>query len=100
MIIENPNSDKVEVDITRVKWVNLKCTVETTDVPDGYRIDIRTKYNDETTSVLVASSKIKRIIGNTISLLIEDAYEYQSATIILMDENDRILNKKHTTIGG
>jgi len=100
MIIENPNSNNVEADVTRVKWVNLKCTVETTDVPDGYRIDIRTKYNDETTSVLEASSKIKRITGNTISLMIDDAYEYQSATIVLMDENDRILNKKPTTIGG
>jgi len=99
MIIENPNSDKVEAEITRVKWVNLKCTVETTDVPDGYRIDIRTKYNDETTSVLEASSKSKRITGNTISLMIDDAYEYQSATIVLIDENDRIINKLPTTIG-
>ncbi|MFM1756936.1 MAG: system phosphatase PglZ type, partial [Bacteroidota bacterium] len=99
MIIENPKSDNVEADITRVKWVNLKCTVETTDVPDGYRIDIRTKYNDETTSVLEASSKSKRITGNTISLMIDDAYEYQSATIVLMDENDRIINKLPTTIG-
>jgi hypothetical protein len=32
--------------------------------------------------------------------MISDAYEYQSATIVLMDENDRILNKKPTTIGG
>lgn len=99
MIIENPNSDKVEADITRVKWVNLKCTVETTDVPDGYRIDIRTKYNDETTSVLELSSKSKRITGNSISLMIDDTYVYQSATIVLMDENYRILNKKPTTIG-
>jgi hypothetical protein len=80
--------------------VNLKCTVETNDVPDGYRIDIRTKYNDDSTSVLEASSKGKRITGNTVTLMIDDAYEYQSATIVLMDENDRILNKQPTTIGG
>ena len=42
----------------------------------------------------------KKIIGNSVTLLIDDAYEYQSATIVLMDENERILNKKPTTIGG
>jgi len=100
MLIENPNSDSVEADITRVKWVNLKCTVETTDIPDGYKVDIRTKYNDESTSVLEGSSKSKKVMGCTVTLMVDDAYEYQSATIILMDENDRILNKKPTTIGG
>lgn len=100
MLIENPNSDTVVADISRVRWVNLKCTVETTDVPDGYRIDIRTKYNDESTSVLEGSSKNKKVVGCTVTLMVDDAYEYQSATIILMDENYRILNKKPTTIGG
>ena len=100
MVIENPNLDSVQADITSVKWVNLKCTVKTTDIPAGYKIDIRTKYNDESTSVLEASSKSKKIMGCTVTLMVDDAYEYQSATIILMDENDRILNKKPTTIGG
>ena len=100
MFIENPNSDSVEADITKVKWVNLKCTVETTAVPEGYKVDIRTKYNDESTSVLEASSKNKKVVGCMVTLMVDDAYEYQSVTIILMDENDRILNKKPTTIGG
>jgi hypothetical protein len=80
--------------------VNLKCTIETTDVPDGYKVDIRTRYNDESTSVLEPSSKGKTVTGNSITLMIDDSYEYQSATIVLMDDNDRILNKKPTTIGG
>jgi len=50
--------------------------------------------------VLEPSSKGKIIIGNSITLLIDDSFEFQSATIVLMDENDRILNKKPTTIGG
>jgi len=100
MIIENPNVDNIDADIKVVKWVNLKCSIQTNDVPDGYKIDIRTKYNDATTSVLEPSSKGKIIIGNSITLLIDDSFEFQSATIVLMDENDRILNKKPTTIGG
>jgi hypothetical protein len=35
-----------------------------------------------------------------VTLLIDDEFEHQSATIVLLDENDRILNKKPTTIGG
>ena len=100
MLIENPNVENVDADVKFVKWVNLKCSIQTSDVPDGYKIDIRTKYNDSLTSVLDVSSMSKRIVGNTVTLLIDDAYEDQTATIVLLDENDRILNKKPTTIGG
>ncbi len=100
IIIENPNAQNIDTEFKEVKWVNLKCAIKTTNVPDGFKIDIRTKYNDPLTSVLDVSSKHKKIIGNMVTILIDDAYEYQSATIVLLDENDRILNKKPTTIGG
>jgi len=100
LLVENPNINAIEAEIKAVKWVNLKCTIQTNDVPDGYKIDIRTKYNDELTSVIDISNKNKKIIANTVTLLIDDTYEYQSVTIVLLDENDRILNKKSTTIGG
>jgi hypothetical protein len=100
IIIENPNAQNIDTEFKEVKWVNLKCAIQTTNVPDGFKIDIRTKYNDSLTSVLDVSSKDKKIIGNMVTLLIDDAYEYQSATIVLLDESDRILNKKPTSIGG
>lgn len=100
LIIENPNAKKVEAEIKEVKWVNLKCSIQTNSAPDGYKIDIRTKYNDPQTSVLDVSSKHKKITENMVTLLIDDEFEHQSATIVLLDENDRILNKKPTTIGG
>ena len=100
LIIENPIAKKVETEIKEVKWVNLKCSIQTNCAPDGYKIDIRTKYNDPQTSVLDVSSKHKKITGNMVTLLIDDEFEHQSATIVLLDENDRILNKKPTTIGG
>jgi hypothetical protein len=100
IIIENPNALDIDADFKEVKWVNLKCAIQTTNVPDGFKIDIRTKYNDDSTSVLDVSSKAKKVVGNMVTLLIDDAFEYQSATIVLLDTNDRILNKKPTTIGG
>lgn len=100
MTIENTNMQRIVAEIKVVKWVNLKCTISTSDAPDGFLVDIRTKYNDAKTSVLDSVSKGKNISSNTITLMVDDSYEYQSATIVLMDENERILDKKPTTIGG
>ena len=76
----------------------MKCTVITDDVPDGYSIDIRTKYNDSKSSIVLSTNKI--IKGNTISLLVDDSAEAQAATIILLDPNERIIDKKPTTVSG
>ncbi len=51
LIIENPNVLNIEAEVKVVKWVNLKCTIQTNDVPDTYSIDIRTKFNDAKTSI-------------------------------------------------
>jgi hypothetical protein len=100
MIVENLNANRIAAEIVHVKWVNIKCEVQTSDVPDGYRVDIRTKYNDEKTSVLEASSKGKKLTGNTVRLIADDNFEFQSAMVVLLDENDRILDRKPTTVGG
>jgi hypothetical protein len=100
MIIENNSMQIIVAEVKVVKWVNLKCSITTSDLPDGFLVDIRTKYNDEKTSVLDNISKGKKIVNNTITLMVDDSYEYQSATIVLMNENERILDKKPTTICG
>jgi hypothetical protein len=98
IIIENQNINTVEAEIKVVKWINLKCTVQTNDVPDGYSIDIRTKYSDPKTSIVLSKSKLLK--GNSVTLMIDDAAEAQAATVVLMDENERIIDKKPTTVGG
>ena len=77
--------------------MKLKCTILTSDVPDGYLVDIRTKYNDAKTSIVLTKGKV--IIGNTISLPVDDEHEFQAATIVLLNENEIILDKKPTTVG-
>jgi hypothetical protein len=88
----------IEAEVKVVKWVNLKCTVITTDVPDGYSVDIRTRYNDPKTSIVLSKNKILK--GNSVTLMVDDSAESQAATIVLFDENERILDKKPTTVGG
>jgi hypothetical protein len=98
MIIENPNVLNIEAEIKVVKWVNLKCSIQTSDVPDGYTVDIRTKYSDAKTSIVLSKSKLLK--GNAASLMVDDGAEFQAATIVLLDEYERILDKKPTTVGG
>jgi hypothetical protein len=98
LIVENTNASIIQAEIKVVKWINLKCIVITDDVPDGYSIDIRTKYSDSKSSIVLSASKL--IKGNTVSLLVDDAAEAQAATIVLLDPNERIIDKKPTTVGG
>lgn len=97
MFIENPNMMKLMAEIKVVKWVNLKCTVLTNDLPDGFSVDIRTKYNDAKSSIVL--SKNKMVKDNTISLMVDDEAEWKAATIVLLDQHERIMDKKPTTVG-
>lgn len=98
LLIENQNEQKIEAEVKVVKWVNLKCTIHTSYVPDGYSIDIRTKYNDVKTSIVLSKSKLLK--DNTVTLMVDDGAEAQAAIIVLLDERERILDKKPTTVGG
>ena len=98
LYIENQKGSKTAAKIQEIKWVNLRCTVTTIEANEGVTFDIRTKYNDETTSIV--ASKNRSVTGNRGSVVVSDEAESQAATIVLLDENGRILDKKPTTEGG
>jgi len=98
LFVENANVPTIQGEIKIVKWVNLKCTISTNNVPDGYAIDIRTKFNDEKSSVVLSVNR--ELKGNTVTLMINDVAESAAATIVLLDEAGRIMDKKPTTVGG
>ena len=98
MIVENPNQKKMEAKLLDIKWVNLKCTIQTSEVPDGYAVDIRTKYNDEGSTVVMSKNRLLK--GNSVTLMANDLKEYESATVVLLDDRGVILDKKPTTVGG
>lgn len=98
LIVENQNGAKANAKILEVKWVNLKCGVMTENAIEGFTIDIRTKYNDEATSIV--DSRIKTLIHNKGALMVKDEYESQAVTLVLLDETGRIMDKKLTTVGG
>lgn len=98
LLIENQNSLKLIAKIQTIKWVNLKCTVETENAEGDYTTDIRTKYNDESTSIVVSTKKTVK--ENKGTVMVSDDYESQAATVVLLDASGRILDKKLTTVGG
>jgi hypothetical protein len=98
LLVENANASIIHAEIKVVKWINLRCTIITDDVPDGYSIDIRTKYSDNKSSVVLSANKLLK--GNTVTIMIDDAAESAAATIVLLDEKERIIDKKPTTVGG
>lgn len=97
MFIESPGVKKIKATIDEIKWVNLKCRVQTSEIPDGYLVDIRTKYNDEKSSIVLPPKRV--VANNSITLFVDDDAEAQAATVVLMDENGVILDKKATTVG-
>lgn len=98
LLVENPSGSQIAAKILQVKWVNLKCAVETENAKDGFTLDIRTKYSDEKTSIV--ESRKREVVNNKGSVMVNDEAESQAATIVLLDENGTILDKKLTTVGG
>jgi len=98
MVIENPHAKISLAKISEVKWVNLKCTVLTTEAGDNAMVDIRTKYTDENTSVV--ESKNRSVENNKGVLMVSDEAEGKAAFVVLTDDSGKILDKKLTTIGG
>ena len=97
LIIENTIESGLAPKIINSKWVGLKCAVETENSGKDYTLDIRTKFNDETTSIVI--SRNKAVIEDKGSIMVSDDAESQSATIVLLDDKGRIRDKKVTTVG-
>lgn len=98
LFIENREQPMVKVSFRAVKWNGLRCVVETDGAPDGYQVDIRTKFADPATSILlVAPPSLK---AGKVSLPTDDRYEGQAATLVLTDPVGVILDKQLTTVGG
>jgi hypothetical protein len=97
MWVENPLKTQYEAEITLIKWVNLKCVIETSQVPNGFMADIRTRYDDPTSSIVLSPNKT--LMDSRISLMVSEEAEMKAANVVLMDENGRILATRLTTVG-
>jgi hypothetical protein len=83
--------------ISAVKWVNLRCRIEVVDAPRRCEVDIRTKFSDPDSSVVLSASKV--VEDGFCSLMVDDRAEEQAVTIVLLDDSGRIIDKLTTTVG-
>ena len=84
--------------ITEIHWVSMRCRA--TIDPGGAKItaDLRTKPNDETSSV--ATPKMVSTDGH-VSLLVEnEELEGTVVSLVLIDPSGSVIRKQTTTIGG
>lgn len=89
--------DLINARLSSHRWVGLRCQIETENTPDGFLIDIRTKYNDENTSIVLSPGKA--VSENKCSLMVDDSAIDSAAFIVLTNEKGKIIDKTNTTIG-
>lgn len=98
VLIDAPHTSPAErVKISQIRWVNLTCKIETLGAPDGYLVDIRTKYSDPETSLVL--SKTKALKDGKVTLMVNDEAEGASAAVVLMDARQTILDRRTIIVG-
>ncbi len=90
-----------QASIQDVKWINLRCRVMVETTGDGVSIDVRTNAAEGETSLLV-DKKSKPVGGkSTVSVAVDQDDALGSAAIVvLLYENDTVIAKQNTTVGG
>ena len=89
---------KLILSIQELRWIGLRCQVRIEPPATGVTIDLRTKVNDSTTSVV----EPKAPGGDGIArLLVEnDDLEGTAVYAVVLDGAGQVIGKKPTTIGG
>lgn len=83
--------------IAEIKWVGLRCRVKVTGQAIGYRVDLRDKENDTTTSL----TSLKPVgADGSVALVVEKDEREGSATIlVLLDTTGAVIDKMPVTVG-
>lgn len=98
VITVNRNMPVAQTTIESIKWVGLRCRIETSGASRLYA-DIRTRLNDPVTSV-VDEVKVVKENGEVSLMCDDDRYENTAAHVVIYNESGNILTKMNTTIGG
>lgn len=99
MTIKNPQKTQKNSKISTFKWVNLNCKIELDHTPDGYLLDIRTKFTDASSSIVLSAPERKVIKNGKCSLMVDDSSEGQAVWIVLMDPGEIIIDKQMASVG-
>lgn len=90
--------NSASVAITEITWNGLRCRVSIAPAMGGLSVDLRTKANAPATSITAA--KAVGSDGRVSLVVADDSHEGISVSVVLLDENGRVLTKQATTVGG
>jgi hypothetical protein len=87
-----------EVAISSIRWVGLRCRIQTSASAVGMLADIREMIADKASSVVSKSKEIEAD-GQTSLLVSDDRKAGKKATVVLVDASDNVVAKFPTVIG-
>ena len=100
VISENENR-RIDEDIliADVVWKGMRCSIEAEGDFRNARADIRIKAALPETSIVMRIKEFNEY--GIVSLVVEDdSYENNTAYIVLLDKNDKVIYKTTTVVGG
>lgn len=83
--------------IGTIEWRGMRMYIQTSGTSDAYQLDVRTKISDAKSSIKLSSSMKG---DNQWSVVVDGDYEDHAATLILIDEQGIIVDKKPIHVGG
>lgn len=78
-----------------ISWVNLKLTVKVPDAPDGCTVDLRTKPNDASTSLVGEGKPLRNAKA---ALFADDEHAGEKAILVVIGPQGTMLANKQTQI--
>jgi hypothetical protein len=91
-------SETSVVQLEKVSWRRLRCTVEASGSAAGLRLDVRLEAGDAATS-LVQQIKPLNEDGLGAVLVSDEDYEGREAFVVLLDTDERAVAQERTRIG-
>jgi hypothetical protein len=90
-------ADQANGSIDSFEWRGMRLYVRTLGANEQYSMDIRTKFDEPKSSVIIKASWKD---DNQMNIMVNSDYEGQAATLILLNESGIIIDKKLLQIGG
>ena len=97
LLLAGDGAASISAAITKAKWKGLRCHVTIEPPLEGLKVDLRKKTGDPFSSL---AGNPKPVQGGRASLLISDeTMEGDSASLVLLDPEGRVISKLPTIIG-
>ncbi len=93
-------TSKLAGKIKSVSWNQLICHIEVEEASDNYKVDIRNKADNASTSVVLSKPERRQVQDNKARVMVDDSVQGQAAHVVLLNHDGIILDSELTTVGG